>query len=335
MKLNFCVFGAGRIGAKHIANVAAHEGAELRRIVDPDLGRAQSLAEKHGAIAGSSANEALADPGVDAVVIASSTETHTGLLTAAAKAGKAILCEKPIDLDLAKVAECEKALEANPVPVMIGFQRRFDPTHKEVKRIVDAGAIGKTEVISIVSRDPAPPPAAYIAVSGGQFIDQMIHDFDLALWMSDEAGPTEVFAMGGNLVDPEIGRLGDTDTAQVLLRFRSGAFCRIDCNRRSAYGYDQRVEVFGSQGLASSGNVRDDSAEIWTSEGTEAKSLVKYDFLARYLPSYAAELDVFIECVREGRPVQPDFASGRRAQQLAEAAGRSHRSGKLVTVDLD
>lgn len=335
MKLGFCVFGAGRIGEKHIANVAAHESAELVRVVDLDLERARAQAERHGAIAGNSAEEALSDARVDAVVIASSTETHTELVTAAAKAGKAILCEKPIDLDLAKVAECEKALADHAVPIMIGFQRRFDPTHAEVKNAIDSGVIGKTEVITIVSRDPAPPPTEYVAVSGGQFLDQMIHDFDLALWMSGEVGKAEVFAMGSNLVDPEIGRIGDTDTAQALIRFESGAFCKIDCNRRTAYGYDQRVEVFGSLGLVSSGNVRNSEAEVWTSEGTCRKSLLKYDFLARYLPSYAAELDAFIGAAAEGRPVQPDFKCGRRAQQLAEAARKSHQTGMPVTVDLD
>ena len=335
MKLGFCVFGAGRIGEKHIANVAAHESAELIRVVDPDLERARAQAELHGAIAGASADEALSDGRIDAVIIASSTETHTNLVTASAKAGKAILCEKPIDLDLAKVAECEKALQTHAVPIMIGFQRRFDRTHAEVKRVVDSGAIGKAEVITIVSRDPAPPPTEYLAVSGGQFLDQMIHDFDLALWMSGEIGKAEVFAMGGNLVDPEIGRAGDTDTAQALIRFKSGTFCKIDCNRRSAYGYDQRVEVFGSLGLASSGNVRNTEAEVWTSEGTCRKSLLKYDFLERYLLSYAAELDAFIKAVTEGRPVQPDFQCGRRAQQLAEGARQSHQSGMPVIVDLD
>ncbi len=335
MKLGFCVFGAGRIGERHIANVAAHESAELIRVVDPDFERARAQAGPHGAVAGASTDEALSDSRVDAVIIASSTETHTELVTVSAKAGKAILCEKPIDLDLAKVAECETALQAHDVPIMIGFQRRFDPTHSEVKRAIDSGVIGKTEVITIVSRDPAPPPTEYLAVSGGQFLDQMIHDFDLALWMSGEIGKAEVFAMGSNLIDPEIGRAGDTDTAQALIRFESGVFCKIDCNRRSAYGYDQRVEAFGSQGLASSGNVRNTEAELWTSEGTCRKSLLKHDFLERYLPSYAAELDAFIKAVTEGGPMQPDFKCGRRAQQLAEAARQSHQTGMPVTVELD
>ena len=331
--MRFCVFGAGRMGSIHAGNIAAREGAELVYVVDPNHGLARQLADRLNATPLESGSMALADGSVDAVIIASATDTHAGLIAESARARKAILCEKPIDLDMKRVRSCEEVLGEYPVPVMIGFQRRFDQTHRDVKRAVDGGEVGKTEIITIVSRDPSPPPGAYISVSGGQFHDQMIHDFDLALWMAGETGEIEVFAMASNLVDPEIGRLGDTDTAQVLMRFESGILCKIDCSRRTTYGYDQRVEVFGSGGMVSSANHHLTSAEKWTSEGTAARSPLKRDFLARYLPAYAAELDEFIASVEQGRSVQPDFRCGRRALQLADAARRSHETGKLVVVE--
>ena len=333
--MRFCVFGAGRMGSIHAGNVAARDGAELVYVVDPNHGLARQLADRLNATPLESSAIALEDGSVDAVIIASATDTHAGLIVESAKARKAILCEKPIDLDMKRVRSCEDVLNEHPVPIMIGFQRRFDETHRDVKRAIDRGEIGNTEIITIISRDPSPPPGTYIAVSGGQFHDQMIHDFDLVLWMAGEAGNIEVFAMGSNLVDPEIGRLGDTDTAQVLMRLESGTLCKIDCSRRTAYGYDQRVEVFGSDGMVSSTNHHLTGAEKWTSEGTASRSPLKQDFLARYLPAYAAELDEFIASVEQGRSVQPDFRCGRRALQLADAARQSHKTGRLVVVEAD
>ena len=331
--MKFCVFGAGRMGSIHAGNVAAREGAELAYVVDPNQGLARQLADRLNATPLETSAGALEDRSVDAVIIASATETHAELIVESAKAGKAILCEKPIDLNMSRVRNCEDVLDKCPAPLMIGFQRRFDASLRAVKRFVGGGEIGQIETIAIVSRDPVPPPGSYIAVSGGQFHDQMIHDFDMALWMSGEAGKIDVFAMGSNLVDPEIGRLGDTDTAHVLMRFESGAFCKIDCSRRTTYGYDQRVEVFGSKGMVSSTNHHMTGVETWTCEGTATRSLLKQDFLARYLPAYAAELDEFIAAVELGQPVQPDFRCGRRALQLADAARLSHETGKRVEVD--
>ena len=208
--MKFCVFGAGRMGARHIANIAASERAELAYIVDPDQVRAAALAERYDAVATDDPGRALSDPTVDAVVIASATNTHVDLIIASARAGKAILCEKPIDLDMARVEACSQAIRGCEVPIMIGFQRRFDTTHRAVKSAIERGEVGEPEVITIISRDPGPPPPAYIKVSGGQFHDQMIHDFDLALWLSGATGRVELVAMASNLVDPEIGRLGDS-----------------------------------------------------------------------------------------------------------------------------
>ncbi|QKC93761.1 inositol 2-dehydrogenase [Mesorhizobium sp. NZP2298] len=332
--MKFSVFGAGRMGERHIVNLAASNRAELAYVVDPDLDRATALATKFGAKASTRPDGPLSDPAVDAVIISSATNTHVDLIIASAKAGKAVLCEKPIDLDMARVDHCAKAIKGCDVPIMIGFQRRFDPTHRAVHAAVAGGEVGKVEVISIVSRDPGPPPYSYIAVSGGQFHDQMIHDFDLALWLSGASGQTEVFAMGSTLVDTEIGRHGDTDTAQVLMRFENGAFCKIDCSRRAVYGYDQRVEVFGSLGLVSSGNLHRTAIERTTAAGVTAKDLLAPDFLARYLPTYALELDAFIDAVEKGTQPQPDFAAGRRALALADAARQSHREGRAVTASI-
>ena len=332
--MKFCVFGAGRMGARHIANIAASERAELAYIVDPDQPRAAALAERYNAIASDDPARALSDPTVDAVVIASATNTHVDLIIASALAGKAILCEKPIDLDMARVEACSQAIKGCNVPIMIGFQRRFDTTHRAVKSAIERGEVGEPEVITIISRDPGPPPPAYIKVSGGQFHDQMIHDFDMALWLSGATGRVELVAMASNLVDPEIGRLGDSDTAQVLMRLENGAFCRIDCSRRAVYGYDQRVEVFGSKGMVCSANVPRSSIERSSASTTAARDTLLPDFMQRYLPSYALELDAFIDAVVGGTPIEPDFESGRRALLLADAARKSSKLGERVVVDL-
>jgi len=333
--MKFCVFGAGRMGQRHSANLAEHPQARLAYVVDPDEARAAALATRYGAQATSDPRQALADATIDAVIIASATDTHVELIIAAAQAGKAVLCEKPIDLDMARVESCAKAIAGCNVPIMIGFQRRFDPTHRAVKQAVDAGEVGSIEVLSLISRDPFPPPASYIAASGGQFHDQMIHDFDMALWLTGAQGRVEVFAMASALVDPKIGELGDSDTAQVLIRFENGSFCRIDCSRRSVYGYDQRVEVFGSKGMVSSTNLRPSGIERYSATMTQARDTLLPDFMARYLPTYALELDAFIAAVKAGAPMEPDFESGRRALKLADAARASSARGAPVVIALD
>jgi myo-inositol 2-dehydrogenase/D-chiro-inositol 1-dehydrogenase len=330
--MKFAVFGAGRMGERHIANVAGHGRATLAYIVDPDEARARALAASYGGEAISDPAVALADPSVDAVIIASATNTHVDLIIAAARAGKAILCEKPIDLDMARVDLCAEAIHGCDVPIMIGFQRRFDPTHRAVRQAVQDGEVGAIEVISIVSRDPSPPPASYIAVSGGQFHDQMIHDFDMALWLSGMTGRLELFAMASCLTDPGIAVLGDTDTAEVLLRFETGALCRISCSRRAVYGYDQRVEVFGSKGMVCSENLPRTGIRRHSAAATAAGDTLLPGFMERYLPTYALELDAFITAVETGIAIEPDFASGRRALLLADAARQSLRTRERVLL---
>ncbi len=332
--MRFCVVGVGRMGTIHAKNIAKTVGLELAYLVDPDIERARALADRIGGRAKADIASALADSTVDAVVIASATNTHVDFIIQAAKAGKAILCEKPIDLDMERVTACEDAIQDTDVPIMVGFQRRFDDTHRSVQRAISAGVVGAVESVSIISRDPSPPPSEYIKVSGGQFHDQMIHDFDLALWMTQEGGKVTVFAMGAALVDPAIGSLGDTDSAHVLMRMGNGAFCKIECNRRSVYGYDQRIEVFGELGLVSSTNLQKTGLEVWTERGTGQKDILKTDFLQRYLPCYDAELQAFVETIARGKPMSPGFHAGKRALQLADAAKKSYIRGEHVTVEL-
>jgi myo-inositol 2-dehydrogenase/D-chiro-inositol 1-dehydrogenase len=296
-------------------------------VVDVHEPSAREVAAATGA-AVATTEEALADPSVDAVLIASSTDTHAGLIEAAARAGKAILCEKPIDLSRARVDACLAVAEQAGVPLMIGFNRRFDGNFGALKRALDDGRLGRLELLSITSRDPGPPPAAYIEVSGGLYRDMMIHDFDLARWLLGEE-PVEVFAAGSCLVEPEIGRLGDVDTALVILKTGSGALAQISCSRRAAYGYDQRIELHGAKGMARAENVRLSTVEIADEAGWHGEK-PPYFFIERYALAYQAELDHFATCLEHGKAPSPSGEDGRRALALADAAVESLRTGRAV-----
>jgi len=324
-------FGAGRIGAIHAGNVAASGGARLAHVVDVNATAAQALAARHGA-AVSSAEAALADPAVGAVVIASSTDTHADLIIAAARAGKAIFCEKPIDLALPRVDAALAAVRAAGVPLMVGFNRRFDPSFASLHAAIGAGRIGTVEQVVITSRDPAPPPLDYIRVSGGQLRDMTIHDFDMARWLLGEE-PVEVFAYGACLVDPAIGAAGDTDSVMLLLKTASGRMAHINNCRRTTYGYDQRIEVFGSQGRLIAGNWLESTVELANAAGqTSARPM--HFFLERYAEAYRIELAAFIDAVTQGRPVPVGGADGRQALLLADCAVRALADGQPIRVPL-
>ena len=263
--INLCQFGAGRIGAIHAANIARHPAARLAAVVDIDAAAAQRLADRHGA-AVASREAALADPAIDAVIIASATDTHAELVEAAARAKKAIFCEKPLDLDLGRATACVAVAEECGVKLMVGFNRRFDPNFARLAEQLRAGRIGGLELLNITSRDPAPPPLAYVRVSGGLFRDMMIHDFDMARWLMGEE-PVEVFAAASVLVDPAIGEVGDVDTAVVTLKTKSGALCQISNSRRAAYGYDQRIEALGALGALRAANVVESTVVFAGAEG--------------------------------------------------------------------
>jgi myo-inositol 2-dehydrogenase/D-chiro-inositol 1-dehydrogenase len=327
--LHFAQFGAGRIGAIHAANLAASGRARLAHIVDVHAPAAEALAARYGAKV-SSTEAALADPAVGAVIIASSTDTHADLVIAAARAGKAIFCEKPIDLSLPRVDACLAEVRRAGVPMLVGFNRRFDPSFHELHRRILFGAIGRVEQVVITSRDPGPPPVAYIKVSGGLFRDMTIHDFDMARWLLGE-DPVEVFAYGATLVDPAIGAAGDIDSAMVLLKTASGRMAHINNSRRATYGYDQRIEVHGSEGRLVAGNRTPTTVELADATAVAADKPLHF-FLERYADAYRIELNAFLDAVEKGAPMPVGAEDGRRALVLADAAIESLRTGRPVPV---
>jgi myo-inositol 2-dehydrogenase/D-chiro-inositol 1-dehydrogenase len=329
--LNFCVFGAGRIGRIHAGNVAAHPGARLACVVDPVESAAAELAAAHGAASAPDARTAFEKHAIDAVLIGSSTNTHLELITAAAEAGKAILCEKPIDLELGRVDQCLDVLKQHPVPFMVAFNRRFDPHVVTLQQRLHAGEIGDLAMLIMTSRDPAPPPIDYVKVSGGYWRDSTIHDFDLVRWLLREE-PVEVMAKGSNLVDPAIGAAGDVDTAMTMLSTASGKLAFINNSRRCAYGFDQRIEAFGSTGMLQMGNVHESTVRRSGPSGFGQEERLLAFFLERHADSYRRELDAFIAALQAGRPMPTTGEDGRRALVLAEAALESHRTGRAVRV---
>jgi myo-inositol 2-dehydrogenase/D-chiro-inositol 1-dehydrogenase len=325
-------FGAGRIGAIHAANLATSGRARLTHVVDVDGAAARALAARHGARA-STVEAALADPEVAAVLIASSTDTHADLAIAAARAGKAIFCEKPIDLSLARVDACLAAVAAAGVPMLVGFNRRFDPDFAELRRRIGAGAIGAVEQVVITSRDPGPPPVAYIKVSGGLFRDMTIHDFDMARWMlsAGEGGeePVEVFATGACLVDPAIAAAGDIDSAMIVLKTASGRMAHINNSRRAAYGYDQRVEVHGSAGRLIAGNRIATTVEQADAAAVSSDKPLHF-FLERYAEAYRAELSAFLmRCVTAPACQWARRMGGRRWSWRMRRCGRCGKAGPV------
>jgi myo-inositol 2-dehydrogenase/D-chiro-inositol 1-dehydrogenase len=326
----FALFGAGRIGRIHAANIAAHEAARLKYVIDLDAAAAGSIAEAAGA-AVTDAATALGDRSVDAILVASPTDTHAVLIEAGAAAGKAILCEKPVDLDAARARACVAAAERAGILLAIGFNRRYDPSFRRLRRGIDDGEIGEVETVLIVSRDPAPPPVSYVKHSGGLFRDMAIHDLDMARWLLGEE-PVEVTAHGSNLVDPAIGAAGDIDTAAVTLKTRGGRIAQIANSRRAAFGYDQRIEVCGRLGMLAAGNRRATSVEHATAGGYRSDPALPF-FLERYAEAYRLELDAF---VRRLQGEEADLVSGRdgvRALEMADACERSMRSRATVVLD--
>jgi myo-inositol 2-dehydrogenase/D-chiro-inositol 1-dehydrogenase len=327
--LEIAQFGAGRIGQIHASNIAALKDVRLRYVVDVNAGAAEKLAARYGARV-TTEREAFADREVGAVLIASSTDTHARLAIEAARAGKAIFCEKPIDLSLSKVDSCIKEVEKAGVAMFVGFNRRFDPSFSALKNRLDAGEIGAVEQVVISSRDPAPPPLAYVKVSGGMFRDMTIHDFDMARWLLGEE-PVEVFAMGECLVDRKIAVAGDIDSAMVLLRTASDRMCHINNSRRAAYGYDQRIEVLGAKGMLRAENIGETTVEHFGARGTVSDRPLDF-FLERYADAYRAEMAAFVSSLRNQTPMPVGAADGRQALVLAEAALESHKTKKPVKV---
>jgi len=328
--IGFAILGCGRIGKMHARNIAEHPRAELVACYDVTAAAAEAIAREHGAKAMGSVEEALACPSVRAVFIASSTDTHAELIVRAVQAGKAVLCEKPIDLSMDRVEACWREIAPLRPLVAIGFNRRFDPSFKALRDRLQAGEIGKLEQAVITSRDPASPPAQYIATSGGLFLDMTIHDFDMARYLAGDI--VEVQAMGANLVSPAIQEAGDIDAAMVVMRAASGALVHIN-NSRCAFGYDQRIEAFGEKGMLLAGNRHATTVEAWGAGQTHAQDPVLDFFVERYTEAYRAELDQFIGCVEQGAAPLAGFAEGREALRLADAALESLRTGRAVRVE--
>jgi myo-inositol 2-dehydrogenase / D-chiro-inositol 1-dehydrogenase len=323
------LLGAGRIGQVHAVNIAAHAGSVLAAVSDVNADAATTLADRFGAKMRAS-EDILSDDSIDAVLIATSTDTHSDFIEAATRAGKAVLCEKPVDLSLARARACLDVANATGRPVMIGFNRRFDPNFAAIKAAADAGEIGKGELLSITSFDPAPPPVSYIKVSGGLFRDMAIHDFDMAQWLMG-ATPETVTAKGACVVDPEIGAAGDVDTAVITLTYADGRIAVIRNSRRAVYGYDQRVELLGSEGLLQAENMLENTVRKSTVAGVSGAKPT-YFFLERYMPAYAAEWDAFVKSVTSGQTPPVTLEDGVAALAVAEAATQSAKSGLTVAL---
>jgi myo-inositol 2-dehydrogenase/D-chiro-inositol 1-dehydrogenase len=327
--IDVALFGAGRIGAIHAGNIARQPGVRLKYVVDVDAAAASKLAQQHGAQT-TDAVKVFEDAGVRAVAIGSSTDTHADLIARAAKAGKAIFCEKPVDLDLQRARACADAVRAAGVTCLIGFQRRYDPTFAAVTARIVKGDIGRPEMLIVTSRDPGAPPLEYVKRSGGIFKDMLIHDFDVFRWIMDDEAAT-VYATGSCLVDPGLAAAGDVDATAVTIRTRDGRLAQINTIRRAAYGYDQRFEVMGSKGMLQAGNHRPTEALLWTADAVAADK-PEYFFLERYRAAYAAEMAHFFDVVAGRATAVTSIDDGVKAQALADAATTSWREKRIVEL---
>jgi myo-inositol 2-dehydrogenase / D-chiro-inositol 1-dehydrogenase len=328
--LRVALLGAGRIGRVHARSIAEHSDARLVWVCDPVEQAASTLGGEYGARWSAEPQDALDDPSVDAVLIASTTATHTDLIRRSVLAGKKVLCEKPIAIDLAKVDRCWTDIADHAPFVMLGFNRRFDPTFREVNERVRTGEIGVLRALRLTSRDPQPPPAAYLGVSGGMFRDMTIHDFDMARFFLGDIVEVQAMASTNALEFFEIAN--DFAQAIVVMRASSGALCTIVNSRSCAYGYDQRLEAFGDLGSLEAGNLTATAVRAFNATTTEAAGPVLNFFLERYMPAYKAEFAEFVTAINEDRTPAVGFADGRAALALAEAANQSVATGKVVRV---
>lgn len=332
MALRIGVLGAGRIGRLHMGNLSSRiAGVELAAVSDVYREAAERAAAEFSIPRQTQDPlEVIRDPGIDAVLICSSTDTHADLIIAAAEAKKAIFCEKPIALDLGRIDAALDAVSKAGVQLQIGFNRRFDSNYRRVRDLVEAGQIGELHLLRITSRDPSPPPIEYVRVSGGIFLDMMIHDFDMARFITGSE-VEEVYTVGAVRVDPEIGKAGDIDTAIVTVKFASGVLGTIDNSRRAVYGYDQRIEAFGSGGMAESANRRPNEVRV-SGARQVSEDLPLNFFVERYTESYAAELVEFVESVRSGSQPPVTGRDGRMPVVIGMAARRSYEEHRPVAV---
>ena len=328
MTLKFALLGAGRIGKVHARAISGNPDAELALVADAVADAAKAISEQYGCGV-STIDEIAADPTIDAVIICTPTNTHADLIEKFARARKAVFCEKPVDLDVARAEACLKVVRETGAKLMLGFQRRYDPHFSAVKKAINDGRIGDVEMIQIVSRDPGAPPMDYIKSSGGIFRDMTIHDFDMARFLLGEE-PITVYATASVLTDKAIEGV-DFDSASVTLTTASGKHCTISNSRRATYGYDQRVEVHGSKGTIAVENQRPVTIELATADGFTRPALHDF-FMTRYVEAYAAEIAAFVSVVKDGASPSPSGEDGLRALMLADAAFRSAKQGVVVTL---
>lgn len=331
--LKIGIIGAGRIGKVHCESIMCYvKGATVKTVADPFMNDETAAWLKNMGVENTVRDykEILADKEIDAVLICSSTDTHSPISIEAIKAGKHVFCEKPVDHDIAKILEVKKALEGSNVKYQVGFNRRFDHNFAAVREAVKEGRIGALNVLKICSRDPAAPPVSYIKVSGGIFLDMTIHDFDMVRYLSGDEVES-VFAMGGVMVDPEIGKAGDIDTAVITMRLKSGALAVIDNCRRATYGYDQRAEAFGELGQVAISNDCASNAVISNADGVTAEKPLLF-FLERYMQAYVNEVNCFIDSIVNDKPVAVGIEDGLQAVVIGVAAKKSLEEGRPVKL---
>jgi myo-inositol 2-dehydrogenase / D-chiro-inositol 1-dehydrogenase len=328
--LNVAVIGTGFIGSVHAKNFARHPNAKLVAVSDVNIESANRIAAATGAEAVPDAHKIINNHDIQAVLIATSTDTHVDYLERAAKAGKAIYCEKPIALDYVEAEKAVRTVRATGVPVMLGFNRRFDASHAALRETVVSGGIGKIEIVQLTNRGPKPPPISYVKVSGGQMRDQTIHFFDMLRWLTNDE-PVDVYAVGAALVDPAIGEAGDVDTSIVSLRMASGALCQIDSSRRTAYGYDERVEVFGSEGMVESTRQSFRGVSLYQDRQIHRDGMYP-GWFERIEESYYEAIDAFLKAIESKTSPNPSLEDGLKAQLIADKATESMRTGQPVKI---
>lgn len=327
----FALIGAGFIGGVHAKNLAAHPEVDFAFVYDVDEARAKAIAGQYNATVATNLDDVFDPATVDAVFIASSTDTHAGHLGRAATAGLPALCEKPIDLDYGQAAEIVRYAKDKGIIAMVDFNRRFDRDYAELRRVVATGGVGAVQLIQMTTRGPSLPALEYIAVSGGQMRDQTVHFFDLARWIADE-DPEAVFATGSTVTEPKLRDYGDVDLSAVTLRFPSGALVQIDSARQIGYGYDERIEVLGSTGMVEARRHRAGAVSVY-SKHQVADDGMHDSWFDRVADSYRVALDHFVDALERQTPIGPDLDEALRAQAIAEAAARSLTSGRMESID--
>lgn len=330
--LRLALMGTGRMAHVYGPKINAHPGLHLEVIYNPRIASAEKAAAQYGGRPMDDLDAVLADPSVDAVVIATPTDTHVDYIERVAQAGKPIYCEKPLDQTLDRVSRAMQALKDHPVPFMLGFNRRFDPENNALREAVRKGEIGRLNMLMSWSREPAPPPIEYVRASGGYFVDATIHDIDLLCWIAGER-PVEVNAFGSCMFDPQIGAEGDFDMTMTTLKMPSGALVHINNSRSCSYGFDQRLEAFGDKGMLQTVNQRDDNLVRWGADRTEAREPLKHFFLERYDQSFYNALDEFHAAVTEGRAPSATAEDGRAALAISLACARSAKECRAIAPD--